>query len=101
MYIYENVEFYPSPNTDMTSSLDIFKEQLSAAHGEYQALKVELGRLQKSWDSCLERHVAKVQKGQYDGVDDEMTVLEDREKHVKQMMDRWLTVIEECIKALC
>ena len=87
------------------ASPDILKEQLSVAHREYQALKVELGELQKKWDLSLEKHIA-TRRGQEAfefervGLETEMAMLKDREKHVQQMMNQWLTVIEECIKAI-
>lgn len=40
------------------------------------------------------------QRGQYNGLEDEMSVLQDREKYVQQMMNRWLKVLEECMKSV-
>ena len=86
------------------SSREILKEQLDVAHGEYQELKVELGELQKRWDSCLERLIpprsGQEALGSVWSLEREIAEVQDRKNHVQQMMNKWLTVIEECIKAI-
>ena len=89
------------------SNTDIFKEYLTRAGEEYKELKTQLEELQLRLE--VKRHrLLEIQggsalnyvKGENARLEAEKPKLEEMERMVMWRMDRWLEIIQECVKAL-
>lgn len=89
------------------SSTNIFNEYLAKAREEYKELKTELGGLRPRLEAIKQRlltilagQAGETFVGERAWQEAEKARLEEVEKMVRWRMDRWLEIMQECIKAL-
>ena len=88
-------------------SRNILHEQLSKANEEYQALKIEKGKIVELWEKNEERiralregTVSEDFEGEKARLLLEQDVLKSREGQAHEKMLLWITVKEECTRVL-